>query len=138
MNKTRNNQLIKLADEALLSTRALFKANDTMDIDESYNGQIAALGVSIAMSGLRPALAIYYQDSKTKVKRRAVLIVIAKMIQTDPTRNIQGSTDANFNDARSLFDYALTISENQLKDLTREVEECSIALKQVVRTYNLV
>ena len=41
-------------------------------------------------------------------------------------------------DARSLFDYALTISENQLKDLTREVEECSIALKQVVRTYNLV
>ena len=42
MNKTRNNQLIKLADEALRSTRALFKANDTMDIDESYNGHIAA------------------------------------------------------------------------------------------------
>ena len=138
MNKTRNNQLIKLADEALRSTRALFKANDTMDIDESYNGHIAALGVSIAMSGLRPALAIYYQDSKTKVKRRAVLTVIAKMIQSDSNRDLEGSTDTNFNDAQSLFDYALSISEDHLKDLSREVEDCSIALKQVVRTYNLV
>ena len=138
MNKTRNNQLIKLADEALRSTRALFKANDTMDIDESYNGHIAALGVSIAMSGLRPALAIYYQDSKTKVKRRAVLTVIAKMIQSDSNRDLEGSTDTNFNDAQSLFDYALSISEDRLKDLSREVEDCSIALKQVVRTYNLV
>lgn len=138
MNKTRNNQLIKLADEALRSTRALFKANDTVDIDESYNGHIAALGVSIAMSGLRPALAIYYQDSKTKVKRRAVLTVIAKMIQSDSNRDLEGSTDTNFNDAQSLFDYALSISEDRLKDLSREVEDCSIALKQVVRTYNLV
>lgn len=138
MNKSRNNQLIKLADEALRSTNALFKADDNRDIDEAYNGHVAALGVSIAMSGLRPALAIYYQDSKTKVRRRAILTVIAKMIQTDENRNIEGSNDNNFNDAQSLFKYALTIPENHLKNLAREVVDCSIALKQVVRTYNLV
>ena len=131
MNKTRNNELIKLADDALNSTKGLFKGNTT-DIDSAYNGQIASLGVSIAMSGLRPALAIYYQDnSSTKVNRAAVLSVIADMINRDNYAN------GEITDAKSLFRYSLR-GDIDLNGLRREVEECSIALKQVVRTYNLV
>ena len=133
MNKTRNNVLIGYANDALNNTNGvLFKGNSTTDIDSAYNGQIASLGVSIAMSGLRPALAIYYQDSSaTKVNRRAVLTVIADMIRRDNFANGQ------ITDAQSLFSYSLRDNIN-LNELKREVEECSIALKQVVRTYNLV
>ena len=141
MNKTRNNELVKLADEALNNTnRILFKepTGNGIDIFDAYNGQIAALSVTIAMSGLRPALAIYYQDAKTKVKRRNILTIIAKMIQTDIHRDLENANDNNFRDERSLFQYALATTDNGLKKLTKEVEECAIALKQVVRTYNLV
>lgn len=133
MNKTRNNVLIGYANEALNNTHGvLFKNKSTTDIDSAYNGQIASLGVSIAMSGLRPALAIYFQDnSATKVNRRAVLTVIADMIRRDNYANGQ------ITDAQSLFQYSLRNNIN-LNELKREVEECSIALKQVVRTYNLV
>lgn len=133
MNKTRNNKLIAIANNALNNTNGvLFKRNSTTDIDSAYNGQIASLGVSIAMSGLRPALAIYYQDSSaTKVNRRAVLTVIADMLHRDNYANCQ------ITDATSLFQYALR-DDIDLNDLKRVVVECSIALKQVVRTYNLV
>ena len=133
MNKTRNNELLRLADESLNNTGGvLFKQNSVSDIDSAYNGQIASLGVSIAMSGLRPALAIYYQDSSsTKVNRRAILTVIADMIHRDHF------AEGEITDAQSLFRYSLR--ENvDLNALKREVEECSIALKQLVRTYNLV
>ena len=133
MNKTRNNELMRLADESLNHTGGvLFKQNSDTDIDSAYNGQIASLGVSIAMSGLRPALAIYYQDtSSTKVNRRAILTVIADMMCRD---NFAGGEITN---AQSLFRYSLR-GNVDLNALKREVEECSIALKQVVRTYNLV
>lgn len=133
MNKTRNNILIGYANEALNNTNGvLFKGNSTTDIDSAYNGKIASLGVSIAMSGLRPALAIYYQDySTTMVNRRAILTVIADMLHRDNYANGQ------ITDATSLFRYALC-DDVDLKELKRVVEECSIALKQVVRTYNLV
>ena len=137
MNKTRNNKLMGLANKALIETRAIFK-NDNLDIDAAYNGQIASLGVTIAMSGIRPALAIYFQDkSSTKVNRRAVLTVIADMIKRDDE-----FTKGNISDAKSLFEYALKTNDlndlNDLNALKEEVEQCSIALKQVVRTYNLV
>ena len=131
MNKTRNNTLMGIANESLISTRALFKEN-SMDIDSAYNGQIASLGVSIAMSGIRPALAIYFQDKKsTKVNRRSILTVIAEMIRRD------NFGDGSIVDAESLFKESLNSNEIELDRLKKEVEDCSIALKQVVRTYNL-
>lgn len=139
MNKRRNNELMGLADNALRMKKVLFKS-DNYDIDASYNGQIASLGVAIAMSGLRPSLAIFYQDGNSKVNRRNILSVIAEMIKNDKNRDLEDAKDDDFNDAKSFFSYALKtdLSTSGLKKLTKEVEDCSIALKQVVRTYNLV
>ena len=150
MNKTRNNLLIKLADEALREqisnpsqgvSRILSENNS--DIEEAYNGSIASLGVSIAMSELRPSLAIYYQDkpnsaTRPKANRRSVLDVIARIITKD-TRNQQRNPEWDFSlngkFAENFFRYVLTTEDANLK---QEVIECAIALKQVVRTYNLV
>lgn len=144
MNKARNNYLMQLADNALRGTKALFKKDSSSDIDASYNGQIASLGVTIALSGLRPALAIYYQDSNSgsgsKVNRRAILEVIAEMIKNDKGRDLENANDADFIDAKTFLTYSFRRDLNSLglKKLSREVVDCAIALKQVVRTYNLV
>lgn len=128
MNKKRNNELIKLADEKLRASKML----KGCDIAETYDGKTAALSVSVAMSGLLPTLAIYYQDFDKKQPgapcRRNVLDVVATMI------TIHGE---KFKDAEALLRYAIDHSED-LADLKKEVIDCAIALKQVVRTYNLI
>ena len=145
MNKTRNNQLVQLADKALREQTAnpnqgvsRILSENNCDIEDAYNGSIAALGVSIAMSGLLPSLAIYYQDkpnsnTRPKANRRSVLDVVARMITLDETNPWDFSNSSKF--AENFFRYAINNNTSQLKI---EVEECAIALKQVVRTYNLV
>lgn len=146
MNKTRNNTLIKYANEALTEQEAnekfgVSKILNGSDIEEAYNGSIASLGVSIAMSELRPALAIYYQDkpnsaTRPKANRRSVLDAIARIISKDASeRNLSKwrfSDNGDF--AKNLFVYAIS---NDDKELKQEVVDCAIALKQIVRTYNL-
>lgn len=133
--KKRNNKLIGIADQAIKTSDLFTDSNNKTTIKDGYNGQIAALGVAIAMSELRPALAIYYQDkpkagTQPKVNRREVLNVIATMITLD------SSNSQSFNNAEALFRYALR-TDIDLKWLKREIIDCSIALKQVVRTYNM-
>ena len=147
MDRTRNNLLIKLADEALREQVAnencgVSKILNGSNIEDAYNGSIASLSVSIALSELRPELAIYYQDkpnssAKPKANRRSVLDVIARTITKDAqSRNIsRWDFSVNNNFAKNLFKYAIG---NEDKDLKQEVIDCAIALKQIVRTYNLV
>lgn len=137
MNIVRNNYLMKLADEALNDGGVTIFRPDG-GIPDSYNGQIAALGVSIAMNGLCPALASYYTDSDTRaVNRRPVLEIIARMIDADRETN---EVFQQIVDARSLLRKAVSLSNHveAVRILQQEVIDCSIALKQVVRTYNLV
>ena len=141
MNKTRNNQLIKLADEALREQTpngdgGISVILNGTKVEEAYNGSIAALSVSVAMSELRPTLAIYYQDKpnsreKPKANRRSVLDVVARIISKDAPEKWDFSADGNY--AKNLFSYALTSDDPNLK---QEVIDCAIALKQVIRTYN--
>ena len=144
MDKKRNNQLIKLADEALReqvanTAQGVSKVLNNNNIEEAYNGPVASLGVSIAMSGLRPSLAIYYQDkpnsgTRPKANRRSVLDVIARIVTKD-TDNPDWDFSLDDKFAENFFRYAVEADD---ADLKREVIECAIALKQVIRTYNLV
>lgn len=138
------NRLIKWADEALLEQEAnenagVSKVLHGNDIAEAYNGSVAALGVSIAMGEIRPALAIYYQEksergARPKANRRSVLDVIARMITKD-TYHPQLNFSEGDRFAYNLFRYVIEHGDALIK---QEVIDCSIALKQVVRTYNLV
>lgn len=144
MNKARNKNLLKLADDALNeqvsnASYGVSKILNGLDIEASYNGSIASLGVSIAMCGLLPSLVIYYQDkvnsgSKPKVNRRSVLDVVARIMAKDNPEKWKFKDDY----ARELLKNAIeSKSNNSDVLLKREVVDAVIALKQVVRTYNL-
>ncbi len=136
MDKQRNNHLMKIADKAI-QTGVLFNIG-TQNIIDSYSGQIASFGVSIAMSGLLPTLAFYYKDKDVKndeAKRRAavdrslIIKVIAKMLNE---LNYKEITDED-----NLLKYAIKHADN-CDTLKKDIEDCTVALKQIVRTYNLV
>lgn len=137
MNKTRNNELIKLAYDKLRESNIPIGAHKE-NIAETYDGKTAALSVSVAMSDLLPTLAIYYQDFDSEHPnnpcRRNILNVVSTMI-TKPKK---------FTNASELLSYAINLDiskkedKESLKELKQDVIDCSIALKQVIRTYNLV
>lgn len=90
MDKKRMTQLIKLADEVLVSSG--IKQQNSNDIKDSYNGQTAAFGITVLMSGLVPALVIYYQ--KPKDNRAEIVEKILQKI---------GKNNANDNAIKSLL-----------------------------------
>lgn len=125
MNKKRNEELMRKAEEALLDNRVkILKENS---IKDSYNGQTAALGITIAMSGLRPALAIYQQETEG-CDRIQILNAIAIML----------GTWVGDNPGEAMSKALMTGNDNDLRAYKHKIIECSIALKQVIRTYNLV
>lgn len=148
MNKKENKEWMERAESVLQDTEwvcPLFKDEGKTTIYDSYNGQVAALGVSILMIGLKPTLAIYYQDAPKKEKgkayRRALLEVIVRMLRLKEDKKVYESTE-------SLVRYILDVpknpsdgekklSEQEEKSLKTDILNCSIALKQVIRTYKL-
>lgn len=130
MNKDRMTRLMQYANIALTDSQIL---SPEQTIEDSYNGQTAGFGVSIAMSGLLPTLAIYYQDASDSrtIDRRKILCAIGRMIRNDkPMLQIV--------DAETLLRVAMRCDSSAEKQLKREVIDCAIALKQVIRTYKLV
>lgn len=122
MNKQEYEELIVKADEVLQDSE-LFKDHARQKIYKSYNGYVSALGVSVLMIGLVPALSVYYQDNEG-ICRKKVLDVIAKMLDMD--------------NSGQLVESALHFSSENRKELQCKIVNSSIALKQVVRTYKLV
>ena len=137
MDKTKNNKLISIADKELQTSSILNVKEGS--IKDSYNGSVAALSVSVAMSGLRPTLAIYYH----KEDRKNVLEIITKMLLNSNNEYYKfGSVrkdgvDIRVTNAESLLKYAFYCNDEQLKVLQRNFIDCAIALKQVIRTYKL-
>lgn len=127
----KNEKWIKKAYGALNKEENSIFIEKGISIPASYNGQIAALGVTIALNGLLPALAIYYQTpgKTTKCDKRKILELIASMLD-QPQK---------FESAKELLSFAITPEKGEyLKGLQRDMIACSVALKQVVRTYELI
>ena len=140
MNKELNRKLMEHAEAVLQSNDCPLYKEDGV-IHESYNGQVSALGVSTLMIGLKATLAVYYQDEpskedinktfKKKAYRRCLLEVIVKML--------------NFENGTTYTNAEAFVRKVMKKDNTFQQEEqwksdvvnCSVALKQVIRTYKL-
>ena len=123
MDKKLNRELMGYAEECLQDSACpLYKDWKKGIINESYNGQVSALGVSVLMIGLKATLAVYYQDEN----RRRLLEVIVQMMNKK-----KGTTYSN---AYAFVHEAIQSNEEQWKSL---VVDCSVALKQVIRTYKL-
>lgn len=138
MDKNTNAKLMNIAERILnveRSTCPLFKSKDGDDtIYKSYNGQIASLGVSILTIGLKPTISVFYQDAPQKNEtikdayRRFLLDVIAKMLSQYRTEQY------HFQDAMELCRAVINDARDSMKT---DIINCSIALKEVIRTYKL-
>ena len=136
MDKKLNRDLMGYAEECLQNKKCpLYKKDGNGVIHESYNGQVSALGVSILMIGLRATLAVYYQDKpdkKDKAYRRNILEVIVQMLNKDTNKNKKDRT--SFATAEDFVKEVMKSDEMIWKS---DVINCSVALKQVIRTYKL-
>ena len=124
ISKERKNQLLVWANEVIGSS-SIYK--DGMIISDSYNGQIAAFSVSVALSGLKPAMALYYSGKgSSDVDKKEIIKLLAAMYSKE--NNAQTNADAFFN---------LVINANKevLPDLHKMIIEYGIALKLAVRTF---
>lgn len=134
MDKNKNSLLMGIAEKTLgeQDCPLFIKDSNHTSIYKSYNGQIAALGVSILMIGLKATVSVYYQGKykDNDAYRRALLEVIAKML------NEMGS-GYNFKNAYSLTHHIVGKADEELSAIKTDILDCSIALKQVIRTYKL-
>lgn len=135
VNKKEIEKLMSVADTVLTGTNNMVQNKEKCIIPESYNGQVAALGVSISIIGLIPTLAIYYQDNDTqKANRRTVLDIIASILDKHYKYDFKGQ-------AKKILEFALdarkTGNNEKLDKLKKDVVNSSLALKQIIRTYKL-
>jgi hypothetical protein len=130
MYKKKNDRLVKKAEEALRHSSVKILNKDKVSIKDSYNGQTSAFGITVAMAGLRPALAIYQKETEG-CNRIEILNAIAVMQDI--------LFDVNKEPGRILFEMVLNCNdETELKAYKKNIIDCAIALKQVIRTYKLV
>jgi hypothetical protein len=130
MYKKKNDRLIKKAEEALQHPKVKILKEDRVSIKDSFNGQTASFGVTIAMAGLRPALAIYQKETEG-CNRLEIVNAIAVMLNIPFTEKESSG--------EKLFKMVLNCKDDtELKVYKRNIVDCAIALKQVIRTYKLV
>jgi len=141
MKKSRIEKLIPIANEALKGSRIMGPNNS---IKKNYDGKVSGFGVTVALSGLRPALAMYYNESGD-VKTRPILKALAEIIVDDGEYNkeinkLKSGLTLVEKTERSLVElaYKKDMDEKCLPILKKYVLEATTALKQVVRTYELV
>lgn len=131
--KERNNKLIQRAFELLNcdDSRYVNKVVNNGYIDKAYASQISAFSVSVAMIGLKPTLAMYYEKGGAAVDTHNIVGLIAELLLRDgydftPEGNNYKTP------AEKLFVYAM---EHDDKKLRKDVIDNVVALKVVVRTF---
>ena len=136
IDKQKTNILVKIADEVVAADKDLCIGGK---VNSSYNGQISALGVMIAMVGLNPALCLYNQEGSTNVPRRNILSALARIIASDrefrnELKNRFTDIGDNFN-RDELYKRVIHSEGDESRMFKTEILNCIVALKQVVRTY---
>lgn len=123
--KERNNTLIQRAFELLNDDNSRYKKNVVKEgyIDDAYASKISAFSVSIAMIGLKPTLAMYYEKGGSAIDTRNIVGLLAEMLHKD---------NYPFDTAEGLFKDAMQNADDKLR---KQVIDNAVALKVVVRTF---
>lgn len=127
ITKQRKGDLIAWANYVIAQSTILKKGT----INKSYNGQIASFSVTIAMSGLKPALALYMNGSSSSdVDKTKIIDLVAQMYNEEHGGNIDGKT---------FYDKVIKEKDDEkIEQYQKTIVEYAIALKLAVRTYKLV
>ena len=125
ISKERKNQLMVWADDVIRHS-GIYDETTQEIVSDSYNGQIAAFSVSVALSGLKPAMALYYSGKgSSDVDKKEIIELLAAMYSKE---NGQTNTDA-------FFQQVIRANEDALAGLQKKIIEYGIALKLAVRTF---
>ncbi|MFI3314803.1 MAG: type III-B CRISPR module-associated protein Cmr5 [Rikenellaceae bacterium] len=130
IDKKKISALIPIANSSVSS---IIENNE---IPSTYNGKVAALSVSIAMSGLLPTLAMYRRSSTSDElsETQKILGIISNMINFEGSPYLNCFENIADNDGTLMNNYAIRINSNEIRDA---IIHCAIALKLVIRTYKL-
>lgn len=122
-SKERKDQLMVWANEVIGSSSI---CNNGVIVSDSYNGQIAAFSVSVALSGLKPAMALYYSGKgSSDVDKKEIVKLLAAMYSKENTPT----------DADKFFQLVIRAAGNDLAVLKKRIIEYGIALKLAIRTF---
>lgn len=125
ISKERKNLLMVWADEVIRDSSIYNKTKEII-VSDSYNGQIAAFSVSVALSGLKPAMALYYSGKgSSDVDKKKIIELLAAMYSKE---NDQTNTD-------TFFQLVIAANGDVLAGLQKRILEYGIALKLAVRTF---
>ncbi len=126
IKKERKNALMKWADETLRES-SIYERNTDKIVSESYNGHIAAFSVSVALSGLKPAMALYHSGKgSSDVDKKEIIKLLAVMYNKD--NNTRQSAD-------DFYNMVIGMDASHLSTLRRDILEYAIALKLAIRTF---
>ena len=126
ISKERKNQLMVWADDVIRHS-GIYDETTKEIVSDSYNGQIAAFSVSVALSGLKPAMALYYSGKgSSDVDKKEIIKLLAAMYSKEI--GSQKSADA-------FFQQVIGASGSELAGLQKKIIEYGIALKLAVRTF---
>ena len=126
ISKERKNQLMVWADDVIRHS-GIYDETTKEIVSDSYNGQIAAFSVSVALSGLKPAMALYYSGKgSSDVDKKESIKLLAAMYSKEI--GSQKSADA-------FFQQVIGASGSELAGLQKKIIEYGIALKLAVRTF---
>lgn len=124
--KERKNQLMVWAD-GVIRHSSIYNDTKKVIISDSYNGQIAAFSVSVALSGLKPAMALYYSGKgSSDVDKKEIIKLLAAMYSIET---------GNQKSADEFFQLVIGANGNELAGLQKIINEYGIALKLAVRTF---
>ena len=126
ISKERRDLLMVWADDVIRNS-TIYNQTKKEIISDSYNGQIAAFSVSVALSGLKPAMALYFSGKgSSDVDKKRIIELLAKMYakETESPQN-----------ADAFFKQVIDATGNELADLQKKIIEYGIALKLAVRTF---
>ena len=126
ISKERKNQLMVWADDVIRNS-GIYNKEKKEIVSDSYNGKIAAFSVSVALSGLKPAMALYYSGKgSSDVDKKEIVKLLAAMYSKEI--GSQKSADA-------FFQRVIGASGNELAGLQKKIIEYGIALKLAVITF---
>ncbi len=150
LRQERINGLISLAIKAIEAVEykgkdekgedKVFKIVENNEVNNVYEGYIAAFGANLQQSGLLPTL-IFYQKTKGNGKRILWSKAIYKMLTEEDSKKdndliayvIENSKKENTQEPYALAD----LDTDKLDDLETQISEIAIALKLAVRTFKI-
>lgn len=128
MDRDRYVRLLSSAEKAV--NDALHPDMNNFEISSQYNGHVASFGVSVLMSGVKPAMAFFKESASDEP--RVVLDLLRRML-------VDEGFDS-FDSVDAMYQAVVTMDSDSdsMMLFKNSILDCSVALKHIIRTYRLV